>query len=148
LSERTGERYRLPSEAEWEFAARGGNSKQAKEDDRFIFSGSNELGQVAWYADNASFDTHPVGLRKANQLGLFDMTGNVWEWCLDDWNEQYDEALTTGDPWKSKAESGRKVIRGGSFNDNSRFCRTAFRRSLDNTDANNQTGFRLVKDPS
>ena len=101
--------YRLPSEAEWEYAARGGNVSLG-----YKFAGGNALKEVAWYNDNAEGDTHPVGLKKANELNLYDMSGNVWEWTNDCWNDSYNGAPVKGQPWGS-GDCDRRVLRGGSW---------------------------------
>ncbi len=122
LNKMTGKTYRLPTEAEWEFAARGGNSSQG-----YRYSGSNNLDKVAWYGyEKAGKTTHPVGEKNKNELGLYDMSGNVWEWCAD-W---YDENYYANSPSKNPrgASSGTSwVLRGGSWFLNSLYCRSAVR---------------------
>ena len=108
LSEKTGKEYRLPSEAEWEYAARGGVNG-AK--DNFTYAGSDNIDEVAWYNGNAGGKVHPVGQLKKNQLGLYDMSGNVWEWCADTWGPY------AGCSSASETDSTRRVIRGDSWDD-------------------------------
>lgn len=115
----TGRDFRLPSEAEWEFAARGGNQSKA-----YTYSGSNDAAQVAWWGYNmlASGDctTHPVGALKANELGIHDMSGNVWEWCQD-WFAPYTDSEQTN---PTGAATGTcKILRGGCWSGESRYCR-------------------------
>ncbi len=121
LNELTGERFRLPSEAEWEFAARGGNKSQG-----YTYSGSNNIDEVAWYRGNSGSKTHPVGQKKANELGLHDMSGNVWEWCEDDWHENYEGAPEDGKAWVETKRMSYRVLRGGSWSFNF-YCRVAYR---------------------
>ena len=121
LNAQTGKKYRLPTEAEWEYAARGG---QAGARDGFVYAGSNNIDEVAWYSSNSNSKTHPVGGKKANQLGLYDMSGNVWEWCSD-WYGTYPTGAQT-DP--KGADSGvLRVLRGGSWLTIPRSCRAANR---------------------
>lgn len=106
LNTLTGKNYRLPSEAEWEYAARGGQD--------FKYAGSNNIDEVAWYGENAGGTPHPVGNKKANRYGLYDMTGNVWEWCEDTWHDSYKGAPTDGSAWVDN-KSLNHVLRGGSW---------------------------------
>lgn len=139
LNAKTGENYRLPTEAEWEYAARGGE-QGAK--DNYLYSGSNDLDQVGWYDDNSGGKTHPVGQKQPNQLGLHDMSGNVWEWCAD-WYGGY----SSDDQRNPKGpDSGSyRVIRGGGWLNGPRFCRAALRSRSRPTLRNNRLGFRLVR---
>ena len=119
LNSLTGKRYRLPTEAEWEYAARGGNRSRG-----YKYSGSDNLGSVTWYTDNSGSTTHPVGQKSPNELGLYDMSGNVWEWCYD-WYGSYSSGSQTN-PTGSSSVS-RRVIRGGSWNRIARHCRVSLR---------------------
>lgn len=101
LNSLTEENFRLPTEAGWEFAARGGNSSKGYE-----YSGSNSIGNVAWYADNSGSTTYPVKMKSPNELGLYDMTGNVWEWC----NDWYDR-----DYYKNSPQSNPRGPLSGSY---------------------------------
>ncbi|MCL2073049.1 MAG: formylglycine-generating enzyme family protein [Marinilabiliaceae bacterium] len=136
LNELTGKNYRLPTEAEWEFAARGGVKTNAHK-----YSGDNFLNNVAWSKDKSGGTTHPVGTKKPNQLEIFDLSGNVWEWCSD-WYGNYSTAAKL-DP--QGATSGfRRVARGGSWNSPATDCRTS-KRGFGNPDQRNDTfGFRIV----
>ncbi|MBN2786881.1 MAG: formylglycine-generating enzyme family protein [Paludibacteraceae bacterium] len=113
LSKQTGKTYRLPTEAEWEYAAKGGQS--------FTYAGSNTIGDVAWYWDKAGKKTHQVGTKKANGYGLYDMSGNVWEWCSD-WYKGY-----PGSSGVSDYTGTHRVVRGGSWYSDASFCRVADR---------------------
>jgi formylglycine-generating enzyme required for sulfatase activity len=119
LNELTGKTFRLPTEAEWEYAARGGNKSKG-----YKYAGSNTLSDVAWYTDNSGSKTHTVKLKQANELGLYDMSGNVWEWCQD-WYGSYSSAAQTN-PTGPTSGSDR-VLRGGSWNYNARRCRVSYR---------------------
>ena len=119
LNEMTGVTFRLPTEAEWEFAARGGNKSQ-----HCKYAGDNEVGRVAWYNLNAEDTSHPVGKKAPNELGLYDMSGNVWEWCAD-WHNFYTEDIQTN-PVGEYPSQGR-IQRGGCWNQSDGLCRVSFR---------------------
>ncbi|GHU93684.1 hypothetical protein FACS1894156_0870 [Bacteroidia bacterium] len=136
LNAATGKSYRLPTEAEWEFAARGGKQTQG-----YKYSGSNNLYDVAWYADNSGRRTHIVGTKKANELGIYDMSGNVWEWC-NDWHGTY-SASPQRDPMGVSSGSYR-VLRGGGWSGTAQYCRVADRNYNTPSLRNYNLGFRLV----
>jgi len=115
--------FRLPSEAEWEFAARGGNPEKDK---NFTYAGSNNLDSVGWYGENSKSRTQPVAQLKPNGLELYDMSGNVYEWVQDCWNNSYQGAPTDGSAWTS-GDCKRIVLRGGSWNNFDNNCRVAYR---------------------
>ena len=119
LNQMTGQNFRLPTEAEWEYAARGGNLSQG-----YKYSGSNTIGDVAWYTYNSGSTTHAVGTKSPNELGLYDMSGNVYEWCQD-WYGSYSSAAQT-DPTGPSSGSDR-VDRGGSWSRSARSCRVSNR---------------------
>ena len=122
LNNLTGQRFRLPTEAEWEYAARGGNRSNHTQ-----YSGSSSLDEVAWYRSNSGSKTHPVKTKKANELGLYDMSGNVWEWCQD-WDGKYSKGAQNN---PTGPGSGLfRVFRGGSWHDATRECRSSFRGSF------------------
>ena len=121
LNQLTGQHFRLPTEAEWEFAARGGNVGKSH---GYKYSGSNSIDGVGWYYDNSGNHTHTIGQKQANELGLYDMSGNVWEWCQD-WYGYYSSQSQTNPTGPSSA-SGR-VIRGGSWSNSAGYCRVSSR---------------------
>jgi formylglycine-generating enzyme required for sulfatase activity len=141
LNEKTGKKYRLPTEAEWEYAARGGNQSQG-----YKYAGSSNLDEVGWYNKNSGNKTHPVGEKKPNELGLYDMSGNVWEWCEDIWHENYLGAPEDGTAWLTDGDSRRRVLRGGSWGDDDYVSRVAVRYRLDPADRYYDVGFRLARD--
>ncbi len=123
LNQLEGEtRYRLPSEAEWEYAARAGSEAEF-----FFGDDAARLGEFAWFAGNSGNRTHPVGRKQPNAWGLFDMAGNVWEWVEDDWHPGFDGAPTDGSAWVDAQRGASRVVRGGAWGVAARFCRSAAR---------------------
>lgn len=131
LNTLTGKGYRLPTEAEWEFAARGG-----KHSCGYTYSGSNSLSEVGWYDDNSSGTSHPVGEKEQNELGIYDMSGNVWEWCSD-WKDSYNNK-------PPRDSTGQRVIRGGCWDYHSVSSRVTYRDSDNPNNSGNGLGFRLA----
>ena len=136
LNSMTGQNFRLPTEAEWEFACRGGNNSRG-----YKYSGSNNLGSVAWYDGNSGNKTHPVGTKAPNELGIYDMSGNVWEWCAD-WYAGYSSGAQTN-PTGPYGGSIR-VFRGGSWGNFARYCRSSDRFIDYPTVRNFSVGLRLA----
>ena len=136
LNELTGKKFRLPTEAEWEYAARGGSKSKG-----YKYSGSNTLGDVAWYDGNSGSKTHPVKTKRANELGLYDMSGNVWEWCSD-WYGGYSSDAQTNP--KGAASGSGRVLRGGSWFSYERNCRVSDRSDYYPGNRDCYNGFRLV----
>jgi formylglycine-generating enzyme len=122
LKEHNLSSFRLPSEAEWEYAARGGIYPESYE-----YAGSDEVDEVAWCYGNSHAETKAVGLKAPNALGIFDMSGNVWEWCADDWHGNYNGAPATSIPWIDEPRAAARVLRGGSWNSYPVDCRVASR---------------------
>lgn len=139
LNQLTGETFRMPTEAEWEYAARGGNKSEG-----YIFSGSNNIGDVAWYTGNSGSISHIVGTKAPNELGLYDMSGNVWEWCSD-WygNTYYSQSGGTTNPTGPSSGSDR-VRRGGSWCANASYCRVANRNLNGPFHRGSNLGLRLA----
>jgi formylglycine-generating enzyme required for sulfatase activity/uncharacterized caspase-like protein len=145
INQKTEKNYRLPSEAEWEYACRAGSQT------RYYFGDDEkQLGEYAWYTENsagflARRKTHPVGQKKPNHWGLFDMSGNVWEWCDDGWHENYQNAPKNGSSWNDNhSQTTRRILRGGSWIDSSHDCRSAYRFNNDAHVRLNFVGFRLA----
>lgn len=137
LNERTGLKFALPTEAQWEYAARGGNKSKG-----CTYSGSNVIFEVAWFENNSGRTSHQVGGMRPNELGLFDMSGNVWELCQD-WYEQEYHNSSQNNP-TGPITGKRRVIRGGSYNSKAGLCRIFVRDSIDPEESHGDRGFRLV----
>ena len=139
LNQKTGRRFRLPTEAEWEFAARGGSKSR-----RYKYSGGNNINAVAWFTDNSNGTTHDVKTKQANELGLYDMSGNVWEWCQD-WYKSYSSDSQTNPTGPLSGSS--HLFRGGSWSRSARDCRVSIRYFIKTPDSRyNYLGLRLALD--
>ena len=138
LNSKTGQAFRLPTEAEWEYAARGGNKSRG-----FRFAGSDDIDEVAWYSPKSEEKTHPVKQKQANELGLYDMSGNVLEWCQDRYG-RYGRDMETNPTDPSKVSY--RVLRGGSWCNNAQFCRVATRFYGAPGGQDCHRGFRLALD--
>ncbi len=137
LSNKTGRTYTLPTEAQWEYAARGGNKNEGTK-----YAGSNMIDVVAWYTDNSGGNVHIVGSKRANALGIYDMSGNVWEWCKDWYANSY-VSYDTNNPVGPSSGSNR-VSRGGSWCYNASGCRVAYRFCYSPGARSRYLGFRVV----
>ncbi|MBR6483243.1 MAG: SUMF1/EgtB/PvdO family nonheme iron enzyme [Bacteroidaceae bacterium] len=136
LNELTGKNFRLPTEAEWEYAARGGNKSRG-----YKYSGGNNVDDVAWYGGNSNYNTHPVGTKRANELGLYDMSGNVWEWCQD-WYGSYSSSAQTNPT--GLGSGSKRVLRGDSWGGRAWRCRLSFRGGVNPDGRSGSVGLRLV----
>ena len=136
LNQKTGRNFCLPTETEWEYAARGG-----KKSNGYKYAGSNNIDSVAWYTDNSGSKTHPVKGKSPNELGLYDMSGNVWEWCSD-WYGKYSSSSQTNPQGPSFGSI--RVLRGGSWRSSAGDCRVPYRYSSDPVNWINARGFRLA----
>ncbi len=144
LSQQTGQTWRLPTEAEWEYAARGG--VETLHATSQLYAGSNNIDEVAWYWGNSGSKTHPVGQKKPNELGIYDMSGNVWEWCQDVYNSNfYEQSQNSTNPIYEGKGTGR-VRRGGSWYNDADGCRSANRYYVAPAGRGGSVGFRLCRD--
>lgn len=137
LSNKTGKTYTLPTEAQWEYAARGGQKADGTK-----YAGSNMNDAVAWYTDNSGSSTHPCGTKRANALGIYDMSGNVWEWCKDWYSSSY-TSYDTNNPTGPSSGSYR-VLRGGGWGSRASYCRVAHRSYDSRGGRDYNRGFRVV----
>lgn len=141
----TGKKFRLPTEAEWEYAARGGNKSKG-----YVYSGSNDIDDVAWYAGNGEHKSHPVALKKPNELGLYDMTGNLWEFCHDDMTMKgykYLKHMTPEEVLNDDVlRKAMKVVRGGGYDFDADEIEVYKRDGATNNVRMPDIGFRLVLD--
>lgn len=136
LNSLTGQNFRLPTEAEWEFACRGGNNSRG-----YKYSGSNYIDNVAWYDGNSGDKTHPVATKSPNELGIYDMSGNVWEWCAD-WYGDYSSGRQTNP--KGTYGGSCRVYRGGGWSNFAWYCRSSDRCLNDPSRRNGYLGLRLA----
>jgi formylglycine-generating enzyme required for sulfatase activity len=138
LSQQTGKSYRLPSEAEWEYACRGGDSQ--------TYCGSNDVNAVGWYDSNSSRTTNAVAGKHANAFGLYDMSGNVWEWVEDVWHGNYNDAPSDGRALNiSGGDQSQRVLRGGSWFDFPDYLRSAYRSRNSPGNGYSFTGLRIAR---
>ena len=136
LNQMTGKNFRLPTEAEWEFAALGGTASHD-----FMYSGSNNANEVAWHRGNAQEKMHPSALLAHNELGLYDMSGNVWEWCADYYGEYPDGHVNNP---TGPATGEKRVVRGGSFSYEAAYSRCKCRNCLSPNNNSFAVGLRLA----
>lgn len=143
LSQLTGKRYALPTEAQWEYAARGGAKSKG-----YKYSGSNDVDKVAWHYSNSGLgeETHPVGKKRPNELGIYDMSGNVWEWCCD-WYGKYSKEEQTDPTGPTPIRGDGRVLRGGSCKGGEEHCRVSNRSLGVPGEVRLNWGFRVVMIP-
>ena len=140
LNQQSGKNFSLPTEAQWEYAARSGGKDQE-------YAGGNDVDKVAWYNSNSDGKTHVVGTKESNDLGIYDMSGNVWEWCEDVYDERAYDKHERNNPLIASGSTSR-VVRGGNWNGSDMGCRSTFRTTLVQACVHCGIGFRLVQNIS
>ena len=135
LNAKTGKQYRLPSEAEWEYVCQAGGKQE--------YCGSDNVDSVAWHDSNSGDTTHSAASKQANTFGLYDMSGNVWEWVEDSYHENYNGAPVDGSVWQG--DGAKRVLRGGSWDDEPQFVRAAIRIKSGPSGRSGSIGFRLAR---
>ncbi|WP_373549157.1 formylglycine-generating enzyme family protein [Haliscomenobacter sp.] len=134
--------YRLPSESAWEYAATGASQRSL-----YDYAGGNTLDELGWYGENSHRQTQPVGLKLPNELGLYDLSGNVWEWCEDQYQSEESKIPADGTAWTHGDAGAYRVLRGGSWPFNARFCRSSLRDADHPASRNDSVGFRVMLFP-
>ncbi|WP_242039596.1 SUMF1/EgtB/PvdO family nonheme iron enzyme [Anabaena sphaerica] len=149
LSQKTGHKYRLPSEAEWEYACRAETMTPFNFGETINFNLANYDSRYPYHSEPKGIyreKTTEVGIFQiANSFGLFDMHGLVWEWCLDNWHQNYDKAPTNGDAWLDSDDNNTRVMRGGSWRNEAFWCRSSSRQFHHTSEKSNNIGFRIVR---
>ncbi len=140
LNKGAGCLYRMPTEAEWEFAARGGRYGRGG-----LYPGGESLDELGWYSENSFIQNQPIGRKRPNELGIYDMGGSMWEWCQDNWHVSYEGAPADGSAWEEETDRPDRVSRGGSFFDKAIFCRVAGRFRRPPNEGYLNIGFRLAR---
>jgi formylglycine-generating enzyme required for sulfatase activity len=139
-----GQPVKLPSEAQWEYSCQAGNNGKDLPARYYFGNDASQLGNYAWHEKNSVSTTHPVGQKLPNKWQLYDMHGNVWEWCEDVWHDSYDGAPFDGIAWLENGKNNERVLRGGSWSHNHINCRSTNRFKIDESMRENNIGFRIV----